>query len=68
MNTWLLKTTKTTAAVSERVFFNIKNLTDCNHTDVTGYIVQCQCVDLDTLTQKLIRPKKIVIELMRKEQ
>ena len=65
MNTWLLKTTKTTAAVSERVFFNIKNLTDCNHTDVTGYIVS---VDLDTLTQKLIRPKKIVIELMQKEQ
>ena len=55
MNTRLLKTTETsTATVSQEMCFNTENLTDSNHTEVTGYILS---VVLDTLKQKLMCPK-----------
>ena len=55
MNTRLLKTTETsTAAVPQEICLDTKNLTDSNHTEVTGYILS---VDLDTLKQKLMRAK-----------
>ena len=55
MNTRLLKTTETsTAAVPQEICLDTKNLTDSNHTEVTGYILS---VDLDTLKQKLMYPK-----------
>ena len=62
MNTWLLKTTKTsTATVLEEVFFDTENLTDSICTEITGYIVS---VDSDTMKQKLMCPKcKCIVNL-----
>ena len=51
MNTQLLKTT---ATISQEKCFDIENLTDSNHAEVTGYILS---VDLDPLKQKLMCPK-----------
>ena len=51
MNTRLLKTTETsTAMVWQKICLDTENLTDSNHREVTGYI-------LDTLKQKLMYPK-----------